>query len=45
MQNKFEAPELTMIGKAEDVVMGSNFGGDDLPCQLAADFEFEQDSL
>lgn len=45
MQNKFEAPELTMIGKAENVVMGSNFGGDDVPQMLAPDFEFEQDSL
>lgn len=45
MQNKFEAPELTLIGNADEVVMGSNLGGDDLPCQLAPDFEFEEDSL
>ncbi|HKR12338.1 MAG TPA: hypothetical protein VJT15_09795 [Pyrinomonadaceae bacterium] len=43
MQNKYEAPELTLIGQAEDVVMGSGLGGDDIPNQLALDFEFEQD--
>jgi hypothetical protein len=45
MQNKFEAPTLTVIGQANEVVMGSNLGGDDVPCQLAADFEFEHDGL
>jgi hypothetical protein len=43
MQNKYEAPELTLIGQAEDVVMGAGLGGDDVPNQLALDFEFEQD--
>ncbi len=45
MQNKFEAPELTVIGKADQVVMGAGVGGDDVPQMLAPDFEFEQDSL
>src|SRR5499433_4441920 len=45
MQKKFEAPELTLIGQADELVMGSGFGGDDYPQQLAPDFEFEQDSL
>lgn len=45
MQNKFEAPTVTVIGHADAVVMGNNVGGDDLPCQLAPDFEFEQDSF
>ena len=43
MQNKYEAPELTLIGQAEQIVMGFSVGGDDLPNQLALDFEFEQD--
>ena len=43
MQNKYEAPELTLIGRADEIVMGSSIGGDDLPNQLALDFEFEQD--
>ena len=43
MQTIYEAPELTLIGQAEKVVMGSSVGGDDLPNQLALDFEFEQD--
>jgi len=43
MQKHFEAPELTVIGNADQVVMGSGVGGDDLPYQLAPDFEFEQD--
>ena len=43
MQKKFEAPELTLIGQADEVVMGSSVGGDDYPQQLAPDFEFEQD--
>jgi len=43
MQNIYEAPELTSIGQADQIVMGSSVGGDDLPNQLALDFEFEQD--
>jgi len=45
MQNKFDAPELTLIGQAGEVVMGSGILGDDNPLQTAPDFEFEQDSL
>ena len=43
MQNKYEAPELTLIGQAEEVVMGVLFGGNDFPMKTAADFEFEMD--
>ena len=45
MQNKFKAPELTLIGEAGEVVMGSGIDGLDSPLQTAPDFEFEQDSL
>ena len=45
MQKNFEAPALTVIGQADEVVMGGGIGGDDIPQQLAPDFEFEQDSL
>jgi len=43
MQNKYEAPELTLIGQADDVVMGTSFSGSDLPYETAPDFEFELD--
>ncbi len=44
MQTKYEAPELTFIGEADDVVMGAGAGGFDGSGLLAApDFEFEQD--
>ena len=43
MQSKFEAPELTLIGQANEVVMGLSFGGNDYPLNFPADFEFEQD--
>ena len=43
MQKKYEAPELTLIGPADEVVMGTGDGGDDLPHESAPDFEFEQD--
>ena len=43
MQEEYEAPELTLIGQADEVVMGSGVGGDDFPRLLAVDFEFEQD--
>jgi len=45
MQNKFEAPALTVIGEAGEVVMGSGLFGPDAPQQTAPDFEFEQDNL
>ena len=43
MQNEYETPELTLIGQVEEIVMGSGIGGDDIPNQLAPDFEFEHD--
>lgn len=43
MQNKYDAPELTLIGEADEVVMGMGFDGDDWPLQSALDFEFQQD--
>jgi hypothetical protein len=43
MQKHFEAPVVTLVGQAEEVVMGTGFGGDDVPQLLAPDFEFEQD--
>jgi len=45
MQNKFEAPELTLVGHAGEIVMGSGGNGFDGPWQVAPDFEFEHDSL
>ncbi len=45
MQNKFEAPELTLVGPANEVIMGTNLGGNDYPMDFGIDFEFEQDSL
>jgi hypothetical protein len=43
MQKKYEAPELTLIGKADDLVMGVGGSGSDIPWQSAPDFEFEHD--
>jgi len=43
MQTNYEAPELTLIGEANEVVMGASGGGLDYPWELAMDFEFEQD--
>jgi hypothetical protein len=43
MQNNYEAPELMLIGQANEVVMGSGDVGVDLPMQSAPNFEFEQD--
>lgn len=43
MQNNYEAPELTLCGEANEVVMGSNGAGLDLPFETGWDFEFEQD--
>jgi hypothetical protein len=43
MQNNYEAPELMLIGEADEVVMGTGVGGDDFPKQFGFDFEFEQD--
>ena len=43
MENEYEAPELTLIGDADEVVMGIGAGGDDFPFRAGADFEFEED--
>jgi hypothetical protein len=43
MEKKYEAPELTLIGQAEEVVMGSGFVGCDGGQETVGDFEFEQD--
>jgi hypothetical protein len=43
MQKKYEAPELTPIGQADEIVMGSGNPGVDLPHESAPDFEFGQD--
>jgi hypothetical protein len=43
MRNQYEAPELMLVGQAEDVVQGSSGSGEDLGFDLGWDFEFEQD--
>ena len=43
MEKRYEIPELTMIGEANEVVMGSGGSGLDFPYLIAGDFEFEQD--
>ena len=43
MEKKYEAPELTFIGQASEVVLGSGCCGNDLAQLTAPDFEFEQD--
>ena len=43
MQKQYEAPELTLIGEADEVVMGMAGSGLDLPFKTGMDFEFEQD--
>ncbi|HEY6766668.1 MAG TPA: hypothetical protein VI386_18055 [Candidatus Sulfotelmatobacter sp.] len=43
MQKQYEAPELTLIGQADEIVMGTQSGGVDLPNESEWDFEFEQD--
>lgn len=43
MQKNCLAPELTLIGQANEVVMGAGGTGLDMPQQTAPDFEFEQD--
>jgi hypothetical protein len=44
MEKKYEVPELTLIGRADEVVLGSGIGGNDMGFMLAVpDFEFEQD--
>ena len=43
MQKQYEFPELTLIGRADEVVLGLGCGGIDWPQETAPDFEFEQD--
>ncbi len=43
MNNQFEAPELTLIGAADEVILGIPGKGDDHIGFSGADFEFEQD--
>jgi hypothetical protein len=43
MQKQYEAPELTLIGQAEEVVLGLGGIAGDLGMEGWADFEFEQD--
>jgi hypothetical protein len=43
MEKTYEIPELTFIGQAEEVVMGSIPFGIDSGNDTAPDFDFEQD--
>lgn len=43
MEKRYEIPELTMIGEANDIVMGFAGSGIDFPFETITDFEFEQD--
>ena len=44
MQKSYEAPELKLIGRADEVVLGLAVpGGDGDGLAVAIDFEFEQD--
>jgi len=43
MKNTYQAPELILIGEADDVVMGGNPAGLEGITQAAPDFEFEHD--
>lgn len=43
MNNQYEAPELTPVGTADEVVMGTGTGGDDAARFFGADFEYEHD--
>lgn len=42
-ENVFEAPELTLIGEADEVILGIGGFSGDLGMEGIADFEFEQD--
>jgi len=39
----YEVPELSLIGQANEIVMGPSDGIADMPNEGAPDFEFEQD--
>ena len=43
MQTEYEAPELTLIGEADEVVMGIGGVSGDFGMEGVVDFEFEQD--
>ena len=43
MQKQYEAPQLTLIGQADEVVLGVGCGIGDMIEFGAPDFEFEQD--
>ena len=43
MEKRYETPELTMIGEANEIVMGFGGTGLDFPFLVTGDFEFEQD--
>ena len=43
MQKQYELPNLTVIGEAENVVLGASVGLGDFGMQVVPDFEFEQD--
>jgi hypothetical protein len=43
MQKQYEAPELMLIGEADEVVLGGPGNGYDDDGQAPGDFEFEQD--
>lgn len=43
MEKRYETPELTMIGEANEIVMGFAGSGFDFPYESTPDFEFEQD--
>jgi hypothetical protein len=43
MHKRYQAPELTLIGEANDVVMGAEISGGENMTLSAPDFEFEHD--
>jgi hypothetical protein len=43
MQKQYEAPELTLIGRADEMVLGIGGATGDLGMLAGLDFEFEQD--
>jgi hypothetical protein len=43
MQKQYDAPELTLIGQADEVIRGGGLGSADFGLETGPDFEFEQD--
>jgi hypothetical protein len=43
MQKQYEAPELTLIGEADEVILGIGGFSGDFGMEGAVDFELEQD--